>query len=107
MKRYTKLEEYMVEMADADRLCGIYVRVSTAQQAEEGESLREQTENCEDYCRGRKWKVVKVYREEGFSAKDENRPAYRRMIEDIKKEKRICLPQNGCPGKSLGKDNVE
>lgn len=51
------------------RKCGLYIRVSTERQAVEGESLDEQEERLREFCRVRNLKVVKVYREEGESAK--------------------------------------
>ncbi len=63
--------------------CGLYIRVSTERQAAEGESLDEQEERLREFCRVRNWKVVKVYREEGRSAKDTNRPAFKELLRDI------------------------
>ena len=65
------------------RKCGLYVRVSTERQAVEGESLDEQEERLREFCRVRNWKVVKVYREEGKSAKDTNRPAFKELLKGI------------------------
>ncbi len=57
--------------------------ISTERQAVEGESLDEQEERLREFYRGRNWKVVKVYREEGKSAKDTNRPAFKELLRDI------------------------
>lgn len=77
----------MTGIADKDRKCGFYVRVSTSNQAEEGESLDEQIERLKTYCSYKGWKDLTVYREEGYSGKDMNRPEFQRMMADIHKGK--------------------
>ncbi len=77
----------MADLLDQDRKCALYVRVSTAHQAEEGESLDEQIRKLEDYCSYRRWPDVTVYREEGFSGKDLKRPAFQKLMADINKGK--------------------
>ncbi len=77
----------MPEILDKDRKCALYVRVSTSNQAEEGESLDEQVQKLRGYCSYKTWKDTTVYREEGFSGKDLKRPAFQRMMTDIQKGK--------------------
>ena len=77
----------MPEILDKDRKCALYVRVSTPNQAEEGESLDEQIQKLEGYCSFKSWKNYAVYREEGFSGKDLKRPSFQRMIADIQRGK--------------------
>jgi len=68
---------------------GIYVRVSTEEQAQEGYSIRAQEEKLKDYTRIKEWSIYKIYIDEGISAKNiTERPAINEMIEDIKK--RVC-----------------
>jgi site-specific DNA recombinase len=55
----------MPEIADKDRKCALYLRVSTPNQAEEGESLDEQEERLRNFCKFKGWKDFRVYREEG------------------------------------------
>lgn len=67
---------------------GIYVRVSTEEQAQEGYSIRAQEQKLKDYSRIKEWGVYNVYIDEGISGKNiEGRPAIKEMIEDIKKGK--------------------
>ena len=67
---------------------GIYVRVSTEEQAREGYSIRAQEEKLRDYVRIRDWTLVNVYIDEGISGKNiEARPALVQLIKDIKKKK--------------------
>ena len=72
--------------------CGLYIRVSTDRQAkvEEG-SLKNQdqflTQHVElkNKMNGEQWIIVERYVDEGRSAKDtKGRPAYLRMVEDIR-----------------------
>lgn len=65
---------------------GIYVRVSTEEQALNGFSIRAQKEKLIYYSTEIKnWNVYKVYSDEGISGKDiVNRPSMKEMLEDIK-----------------------
>ncbi len=65
---------------------GIYVRVSTEEQAKEGFSIRAQKQKLKDYARIKDWSIHKIYVDEGISGKNiEERPAINEMIVDIKK----------------------
>ena len=64
---------------------GIYIRVSTFDQAREGFSLREQEERLKEFCKFKRYNIYKVYQDAGISAKNDKRPAYQEMIEDVKK----------------------
>lgn len=75
-------------MNEEKKLCGIYMRVSTEDQAREGFSLPEQKERLEAYCKFNGYKIVEYYTDAGISAKTGNfRPEYDRMLEDGKQEK--------------------
>ena len=64
-------------------LCGIYMRVSTEDQAREGFSLEEQKLRLEAYCTFNNYKVIDYYTDAGISAKGGNhRPEYERMLQD-------------------------
>ena len=64
---------------------GIYIRVSTEDQAREGFSLGEQQEKLEQLCRYKDYKVFKIYKDAGISAKDmEHRPAFQQMLQDMR-----------------------
>jgi site-specific DNA recombinase len=77
----------MPELKDTDRKCALYVRVSTANQADEGESLDEQVEKLKNYCAYKGWESIVIYREEGFSGKDTKRPEFQRLMADVHKGK--------------------
>ncbi len=60
------------------------VRVSTEDQSRFGFSLDEQEESLKRLCEWKGYKIYKVYREEGVSAKSMNRPKFQEMIQDMK-----------------------
>ena len=67
---------------------GLYMRVSTEDQAREGFSLPEQKERLEAYCKFNDYNIVEYYKDAGISAKTGNhRPEYERMLEDGKNGK--------------------
>ncbi|MCD6474168.1 MAG: recombinase family protein [Thermoplasmata archaeon] len=63
----------------------IYARVSTEDQAKEGFSLASQLEKLRSYCKARGWSIVGEYIDDGYSGRNTNRPAYRKMMEDMPK----------------------
>ena len=65
----------------------IYVRVSTADQAEHGYSLQSQEKMCRDYATRNNYEVLKVFTEKGESAKNTKRPEYINMVSYITKNK--------------------
>lgn len=64
-----------------------YPRVSTDDQAKEGNSLSEQQERLTAYCRAMGWDEPEWYIDDGYSAKDIRRPELTRMLDDIKASK--------------------
>ena len=67
---------------------GLYMRVSTEDQAREGFSLPEQKERLEAYCKFNDYNIVEYYKDAGISTKTGNhRPEYERMLEDGKQGK--------------------
>ena len=63
---------------------GIYVRVSTEEQAQEGFSVRGQTEKLKSYALLKDWDIFDIYSDEGISGKNiVDRPAISRLIDDI------------------------
>ena len=67
---------------------GLYMRVSTEDQAREGFSLPEQKERLEAYCKLNNFEIVDYYEDAGISAKKGNyRPEWERLKEDIKNKK--------------------
>lgn len=65
-------------------IAGLYPRVSTDDQVREGFSLDEQEKEMKKLCMYKNYQIYKVYREEGVSAKNMNRPKFQEMIQDLK-----------------------
>ena len=80
-------------MEETDLKCkknvaGIYIRVSTEDQAREGFSLGEQEEKLRQLCKYKDFEIYKVYKDAGISAKNmKDRPAFQEMLEDMKSGK--------------------
>ena len=66
------------------RIAGIYTRVSTEDQAREGFSMGEQEEKLKEYCNFKGYEIYKVYKDAGISAKNDKRPAYQEMMQDVR-----------------------
>ena len=65
------------------QICGLYLRVSTEDQAREGFSLPEQKRQLEDFCRKNNLEIYDYYEDAGISAKKGNyRPEFERMKQD-------------------------
>src|SRR3989339_217190 len=66
--------------------CAIYTRVSTDMQAEkEYNSCKSQEDKIRSYINSQEgWKIYDVYSDEGFTGANLNRPAFQRLISDLK-----------------------
>ncbi len=83
-------------MRKSKKICGLYLRVSTEDQAREGFSLPEQRVCLEEYCKKRNYEIYDYYEDAGISAKKGNyRPAFGRvskvgeMVKTFKIKKRV------------------
>lgn len=75
-------------MNNEKKIVAIYTRVSTNDQAREGHSLEEQEKRLKARCISNDYIVYNVYTDAGISGKStENRPAYQKMMKDMKKGK--------------------
>jgi site-specific DNA recombinase len=75
-------------LSDEKKKCGLYMRVSTEDQAREGFSLPEQRERLETFCKFKGYEIVDYYEDAGISAKTGNyRPEFERLKNDIKAKK--------------------
>lgn len=75
-------------MSEEKKIAGIYIRVSTEDQAREGFSLPEQEKRLRAMCEYKNYEIYKVYKDAGISAKTGNkRPAFEELKEDIKNKK--------------------
>ena len=75
-------------MNEEKKKCGLYMRVSTEDQAREGFSLPEQRERLESFCKFKGYEIIDYYEDAGISAKTGNyRPEFERLKNDIKAKK--------------------
>ena len=78
----------MAKTANRILRTAIYVRVSTEEQAQEGFSIRGQTEKLKSYALLKDWDIFDIYSDDGVSGKNiVDRPAINRLINDIKNGK--------------------
>jgi site-specific DNA recombinase len=82
-KKTTLAEEPRDPTSRGTSAVGLYMRVSTDRQAQEGDSLEEQESELRKYCEYHTLTIRKVYIERGKSGGNTNRPEYQKMIQDI------------------------
>ncbi len=63
---------------------GLYIRVSTQEQAKEGYSIDEQRDRLTKYADAQDWVVYRVYSDPAFSGGSLDRPAIQELIQDVK-----------------------
>ena len=75
-------------MNEEKKVAGLYIRVSTEDQAREGFSLPEQEKRLRAMCEYKNYEVYDVYEERGISAKTGNyRPEFERLLQDVRDKK--------------------
>ncbi|MGM9849644.1 MAG: recombinase family protein [Bacilli bacterium] len=75
-------------MNNEKKIAGLYIRVSTEDQAREGFSLPEQEKRLRAMCEYKGYEIYKLYKDAGISAKTGNtRPAFERLLQDIREKK--------------------
>ena len=75
-------------MNEEKKIAGLYIRVSTEDQAREGFSLPEQEKRLRTMCEYKGYEIYKVYEERGISAKTGNyRPKFEELLQDIRDKK--------------------
>ena len=65
----------------------LYVRVSTEEQAINGDSLRTQREELTKYALKNGFHIYGIYEDDGFSATNLKRPALQRLLKDVEQNK--------------------
>lgn len=84
MKQGQPVSNGVVE-APARTTVALYVRVSTEEQAVGGFSIGGQLEKLELACKLHDWLPIPAYVDDGYSGKDMDRPAMKRLMEDARK----------------------
>lgn len=67
----------------------IYARVSTDEQAKEGQSISAQIKLCTKYAKDNNIRITQIFKDEGKSATNTNRPALQSMLELISTDNTI------------------
>jgi DNA invertase Pin-like site-specific DNA recombinase len=62
----------------------LYIRVSTEEQAEEGWSVDAQERALREFCKAKGWEIVQVYKDEGKTGTNVNRPGFQAMLRDAR-----------------------
>lgn len=65
----------------------VYCRVSTDEQAEQNISIPAQQSRITSYCHAKNWQIVDYYIDEGYSGKNLDRPAMKKLITDAQNKK--------------------
>ncbi len=71
----------------AKPLAAIYIRVSTQDQAQHGFSLDAQEDSLQGYAKALGYEIYKIYKDEGKSAKNLNRPEMINLLKDAESRK--------------------
>ena len=75
-------------MNEEKKVAGLYIRVSTEDQAREGFSLPEQEKRLRAMCEYKNYDVYDVYEERGISSKTGHyRPEFERLLQDVRDKK--------------------
>ena len=77
----------MENIKNATEEVALYVRVSTEEQAINGDSLRTQREELTKYALKNGLHIYGIYEDDGFSATNLKRPALQRLLKDVEQNK--------------------
>ena len=83
----SKKRKELINTNNEEIKAALYPRVSTEDQSRFGHSLDEQEDRLKKLCEFKGYKIYKIYREEGVSAKNMDRPKFKEMIDDMKEGK--------------------
>ena len=64
---------------------GLYIRVSTLEQAQEGYSIGAQKERLIAFCKAHDWAIADIYVDGGYTGANINRPGMQKLISEIDK----------------------
>lgn len=82
----------MNEINGQKQIVGIYCRISKEDNiGMESQSIKSQKDCLYDYVKIRGWSIYNMYIDDGFSGVSFDRPAFKRMINDIEQKKINCV----------------
>ena len=73
-----------LSVADLENVTDLYIRVSTAEQAEEGYSVGEQEARLRSYCEAYGYIINAVHVDPGYSGATLERPGIKEVIKDVR-----------------------
>lgn len=68
-----------------------YARTATIIQAKESNSIKNQIKRINDYCKKSKIKLLEIFADKGKSGRNLNRPDFKKMLRQIKKDGVDCI----------------
>ena len=85
-RRNSKSPSHLSSSRNTDHIVRVfgYCRVSTDMQVQHGLSLDAQQEEIKRFAADRGWIIEEIFVDGGFSAKNTDRPAFQRMVREIK-----------------------
>ena len=93
-------------MDNEKKIAGLYIRVSTEDQAREGFSLPEQEKRLRAMCEYKGYEIYKLYKDAGISAKTGNtRPAFEELLQDIRDKKCNTIVVLDCANEEINTTN--
>ena len=75
-----KCEIKKVRYINKTKKAVLYIRVSTEEQAKHGYSIQAQIDDCSNFAKKEGFDVVEIFADEGYSAKDLNRPKIQELF---------------------------
>lgn len=72
-------------MSNGMKKAGLYIRVSTLEQAQEGYSIGAQKERLIAFCKAHDWAIADIYVDGGYTGANLDRPGMQKLISEIGK----------------------
>ncbi len=86
---------HLADRLKPDTPVAIYTRSAQHCSEDQPSPLSRQRHSCEQFAASRRWKVVQIYEDNGFSGNNDQRPALQRMLTDAQNGKfRALLVDN-------------
>lgn len=70
-------------LTSRSKRAAIYVRISNKDQETKGYSIAAQLESLRSYCLAMDWQIAGEYIDDGYGARNVNRPRYRKMFKEL------------------------
>ena len=74
-------------MDNKERICGLYLRVSTDDQRDNGYSIDSQIRMLKEYCEKHEYDIIDIYNDAGYSGKKFNKTRNAKTYKRYRKQK--------------------